>query len=209
MLCPYGERKMAQIQKVFDGGEKALVGPNPSPPRHLGALKEDFWWFWWCRGWVCFKHVANVWLELCLNPLGHRSTAWESLANVQRDGERVFTSLACSYMLWCWMKRCLNMERTWGFWLHQRHPRYFDFVFPSFWGWWVHPAAAVATAANKQSEVKWLFNFEKTFISWIMTLFQTLLRLGLAPHSLKEQEKILTNVSDKVVLHSHYWVRET
>lgn len=72
--------------------------------------------------------ASNMWRELCLNPLRHHGTAWESLANVQRDGERVFMS--CSYMLRCWMKRCLNMERTWGFWLHQSRPRLFWRCFP-------------------------------------------------------------------------------
>lgn len=184
MFCLYGEKKMAQTQQVLDWGEKAVVGPRPSrihvvpesrdftttpsPSSQRGLLMRE-WWLGGAGGdvvgWVCFKHVANVWLELCLNPHCHRGTAWESLVNVQREGERVFTSLACSYMLRCWMKRCLNMERTWGFWLHQRHPRYFDFVFPSFGGWWVHPAAAVATAANNQSEVKWLLKLEKAFVT--------------------------------------------
>ena len=54
-----------------------------------------------------FKHVANVWLELSLNPPRHRAAAWESLANVQRGGGGVFTALACRGRL-----RCVNMDGT-------------------------------------------------------------------------------------------------
>lgn len=134
-------------------GIQATCGP--SPLRNFWPLKEDFWWGSDGFNGAGVERASNMWQMCGLNsvwtPLSHCGTAWESLANVQRDGERVFTSLVCSYMRRCWMKRCLNTERTWGFWLHQRHPRYFDFVFLSFRGWWVHPAAAVATAANNQS----------------------------------------------------------
>lgn len=43
--------------------------------------------------------MANAWLELCLNPPLYCRTAWESLVNGQRDGERLFTSLAYAAVL--------------------------------------------------------------------------------------------------------------
>lgn len=52
------------------------------------------------------------------------------------------------------MKPCLNTERTWGFWRHQRQPNFLDFVFLQFWGWWLQSVAAVATAVNNKWDWK-------------------------------------------------------
>lgn len=46
--------------------------------------------------------MANVWLELSLNPPCHRSTAWESLVNVEerrREGVYVAGEQLCAAVL--------------------------------------------------------------------------------------------------------------
>lgn len=175
---------------------------TPSRGSQRGLLMGERW-FWWCRGWVCFKHVAWTLSEPprpprhCMGVISQCSERWRE--GVYVAGVQLYAVVLNEAM----SEHGENMRVL----ATSKTPAVFWLCFP------VVPRlmAAVATAANKQSEVKRLFNFEKTFISWIMPLFQTLLRLGLGfgPDSLKEQEKILTNVSDKVVLYSHYWVRET
>lgn len=164
-----------QEESPSDGGLPGHVVPDsraftttPSLGSQRGLLMRA-WWFWWCRGWCGGVSVLRTCGELVAwtlreppAPPRHCMGVISQCSERRRQGVYVAgVQLYAAVLNEAMSEHGENMRVL----ATSKTSEVFWLCFPVVQSWWDPPAAA----ADKQSEIKRLFKFEKTFIfkTWV------------------------------------------